>query len=293
MIRYDLHCHSNVSDGTLEPAQLVARAAACDVRRLALTDHDTVAGLDAARAAAKAHGVELIAGVELSAAWRRRSIHVVGLGFDPAAPALRAGLGRLAALRAERAERIAHSLERAGIPGALVGARAVARGPSLGRTHFARFLWRRLGLRHLGEVYRRYLVHNRPGHVHVEWPSLEDAVGWIRAAGGIAVLAHPGRYRLTRTKLRELLDAGQGAGLEGIEVANGRSTPAEIGWLADVARRHGLLASAGSDFHTHEQCWIELGRLKPVPDDLPHVLDRLVARHPDEAGWRPRPARVQ
>ncbi len=279
MVRYDLHCHSNVSDGTLSPAELVRRAAGRDVRRLALTDHDTVAGLGEARAEAARLGVELISGVELSTSWMRRTIHVVGLGFDPESAPLRDGLARLAALRAERAERIARSLDRAGIQGALEGARAVARGPSLGRTHFARFLWRHLNLRHIGEVYRRYLVHNRPGHVHVEWPSVEEAVGWIRAAGGIAVLAHPGRYRLTKTKLRELLEAGQGAGLEAIEVASGRSTPAEIGWLADVARRHGLLASAGSDFHTHEQSWIDVGRLKPVPDDLPHVLERIPVRH--------------
>ena len=129
------------------------------------------------------------------------------------------------------------------------------------------------------EVYRRYLVHNRPGYVHVAWPALEEAVGWIRQAGGVAVLAHPGRYRLTKTKLRELIEAGQGAGMEAIEVASGRSSPAEVGWLADVARRHGLLASAGSDFHTHEQSWIDVGRLKPVPDDLPHVLGRVAVRH--------------
>lgn len=279
MVRYDLHCHSNVSDGTLSPAELVRRAADRDVRRLALTDHDTVAGLDAARAEAARHGVELISGVELSTSWARRTIHVVGLGFDPESMPLRDGLARLAALRAERAERIAHSLDRAGIPGSLEGARAVSHGPSLGRNHFARFLWRHLNLRHIGEVYRRYLVRNRPGHVHVAWPSIEEAVGWIRAAGGVAVLAHPGRYRLTKTKLRELVEAGQGAGLEAIEVASGRSTPAEIGWLADVARHHGLLASAGSDFHTHEQSWIDVGRLKPVPDDLTHVLERIPTPH--------------
>lgn len=275
MVRYDLHCHSNVSDGTLTPAELVRRAAGREVRRLALTDHDTVAGLDAARSEATARGIELISGVELSTSWAGRTIHVVGLGFDPQSRPLCEGLARLATLRAERAERIARSLDRAGIPGSLEGARAVSHGPSLGRNHFARFLWRHLNLRHLGEVYRRYLVRNRPGHVHVEWPAIEEAVGWIHAAGGIAVLAHPGRYRLTKTKLRELIAAGQGAGLRAIEVASGRSTPAEVGWLADVARRHGLLASAGSDFHTHEQSWIDVGRLKPLPDDLPTVIDAL------------------
>ena len=275
----DLHCHSDVSDGTLTPAELVRRAAGRGVRRLALTDHDTVEGLGAATATAREHGIDLITGVELSTAWSRRTIHVVGLGFDPDAPALRAGLERLAALRAERAERIGHSLDRAGIPGALEGARALARGPSLGRNHFARFIWRRLALRHLGDVYRRYLVNNRPGYVSVDWPALEEAVGWIRDAGGVAVIAHPARYRLTRTKLRELISTGQEAGLEGIEVAGARSTPAEVEWLAEVARHHGLLASTGSDFHSHEQRWIELGRLPPLPEDLPHVLERIDARH--------------
>jgi len=271
----DLHCHSDVSDGTLTPAELVRRAAGRGVRRLALTDHDTVEGLDTAMTTAAGHGIDLIPGVELSTVWAKRTIHVVGLGFDPRAPALRAGLERLAALRAERAERIARSLDRAGIPGSLAGARALARGPSLGRNHFARFIWRHLSLRHMGEVYRRYLVNNRPGYVSVDWPALEEAVGWIRAAGGVAVIAHPARYKLTRTKLRELITAGQEAGLEGIEVANARSTPAEVNWLAEIARQHGLLASAGSDFHSHEQRWVELGRLPALPEDLPHVLERI------------------
>ncbi|MDX1595149.1 MAG: PHP domain-containing protein [Gammaproteobacteria bacterium] len=273
MGHYDLHCHSNVSDGTLTPTELVRRAAARGVRQLALTDHDTVAGLDEAAAAAAGHGLTLINGVELSTGWKGRTIHLVGLGFDTDATPLRDGLARLAELRAERAERMARSLDRAGIPGALEGARAIARGASLGRTHFARFLWRHLGLRGPGEVYRRYLVHNRPGYVHVEWPAFAEAVAWIRDAGGLPVLAHPARYRLTRTKLRELIETGKEAGLRGIEVAGARGTPAEVRWLGDVARRHGLLASAGSDFHTHEQCWIELGRLRPLPEDLPTVID--------------------
>jgi len=279
MASIDLHCHSHVSDGTLSPAELVTRAAGRGVRTLALTDHDTVAGLAAAAAAARVHGLHLVPGVELSTAWRRRTIHVVGLGFDPQAPALCVGLERLAELRAERAERIAHSLDRAGIPGSLAGASALARGPSLGRNHFARFLWRRLALRHLGEVYRRYLVDNRPGHVSVAWPALAEAIGWIRAAGGVAVIAHPARYRLTRTKLCALLTDGREAGLEGLEVVGARSTPAEVEWLAGIARQYGLLASAGSDFHSHDQRWIELGRLAALPADLPHVLERIGVRH--------------
>jgi predicted metal-dependent phosphoesterase TrpH len=269
----DLHAHSHCSDGSLSPAELVARAARVGVGRLALTDHDTVAGLDEARTAAEAHGIELVHGVELSVAWNGVPVHLVGLGFDPAHPRLVAGLAQLAVLRAERAERIAQSLAGAGFADALVGARAEAHGPSLGRVHFARFLWRRLRLRQVGDVYRRYLVHGRPGHVHVDWPELGTAIAWLQAAGGRAVLAHPARYRMTRSKLARLLDAGREAGLAALEVVTARATPAELDWLAELARRHTLAASLGSDFHSHEQRWIELGRFAPLPPGLAHVLD--------------------
>ncbi|HEY5790544.1 MAG TPA: PHP domain-containing protein [Gammaproteobacteria bacterium] len=277
MHRVDLHSHSHCSDGTLSPAELVARAASHGVTRLALTDHDTVAGLAEAGAAAAKAGLALVPGVELSLAWSGVPVHLVGLGIDPAHPALAAALGRLAALREERAERIAHSLARAGIDGALAGARSHARGAQLGRTHFARFLARRLHYGKLGDVYRRYLVGSRPGHVHVDWPALEEGIGWVREAGGVAVLAHPARYRLTAGKLRRLLAAGCEAGLGGLEVAGARSLPAEVQLLSTLARQFGLAASAGSDFHSHEQRWIELGRLVAWPDDLPFVLDALPA----------------
>jgi len=273
----DLHCHSHCSDGTLSPTELLQRAAGRDVRLLALTDHDTVSGLDEAAVAARLSDIELVNGVELSVAWNGVPLHLVGLGFDPDGAALQRGLARLIDLRGERAEKIARSLARAGIEGALEGARAYAHGPVIGRNHFARFLLRRLGLASLGDVFRRYLVGSRPGHVHVEWPQLEEAIGWLHAAGGVAVLAHPARYRLTATKMRRLLDAATAAGLDGLEVAGARSTPAEVELLAGVARRHGLAASAGSDFHSHEQRWIDLGRVAPWPDDLPFVLDRLPA----------------
>ena len=258
----------------MTPAELVARAARVGVTCLALTDHDTVAGLAAAIRAATAEGIELVPGIELSVAWEGVPVHLVGLRFDPGDPTLVRGMARLAELRAERAERIARSLDRAGIPDALAGASAEARGPVLGRMHFARFLWRRLRLKSIGEVFRRYLVRNKPGYVHVDWPDLATGIDWLHAAGGRAVLAHPARYGLTRSRLSRLLDAGREAGLDALEVSTARSTQAEVTWLADLARHHFLAASLGSDFHSHEQRWIELGRLPPLPDDLPFVLDR-------------------
>ena len=199
MAKLDLHCHSTASDGALPPAELVARAAARGSRMLALTDHDCTAGLAEAGEAAREHGLDLIRGVEISVSWRTRTIHIVGLDIDPDCPALAAGLRAVREGRVERAQRMEAALAKIGIHGAFDGAMALCGNPEMiGRTHFARFLVESGEVKNVATVFRKYLVKGKPGYVPHQWAELADAVGWIRAAGGVAVIAHPGRYEIGR-----------------------------------------------------------------------------------------------
>jgi hypothetical protein len=266
---YDLHCHSTASDGRLAPAQVVERAAANGVAVLALTDHDELAGLAAAAEAARAAGIRLVPGVEVSVTWDDLTIHVVGLGIDPSHPALAANLDHVRSSRARRAERIAAEFDSLGIEGSLAGAYAQAENPKvISRTHFARFLVQRGVAADVAAVFRRYLAHGKPGYVPHRWAALADAVAWIRASGGRAVVAHPGRYRLSRAGLRRLLAEFKAAGGEGIEVVTGSHTPEQYGEFARFAREFEFLASRGSDFHGPEESVADLGRLPPLPADL-------------------------
>lgn len=262
----DLHTHSTASDGTLAPRDLIARAKRQGVEMLALTDHDTVAGIDEAADAAQRHGVGLIPGVEVSVTWGGRTVHIVGLDVDPGCRALRDGLAGLLAYREQRAAEIALRLERAGWPGALEGARAQAKGALVGRTHFARYLASRGAAKDVRGVFKHFLVAGKPGHVAGEWATLEEAVGWIRAAGGQAVIAHPARYGFTRTKMRRFIEAFLASGGRGIEVVSGSHSRDDYFTFARWARETGLMASAGSDYHGPESPWVELGRLPPLPD---------------------------
>jgi len=272
---YDLHSHSTASDGRLAPAALVRRAAAHGVTALALTDHDTVTGLPEASAEAERIGMRLISGAELSAAWEGRSLHVVGLGIDPEHPRLRDGLERLQALRRERAERMDRRLGQKRIHGVLEEARALAGDAMVTRTHFARVLMRRGYGSSLDHVFRHFLRRGKPGYVKTEWPVLAEAVDWIRAAGGVAVLAHPLAYGLTRTWLRRICTAFAEMGGRGVEVVTGTSGANAVESAAALARRSGLAASVGSDFHDPEMPWVELGRLRPLPPDLVPVWQLL------------------
>ncbi|HLY97047.1 MAG TPA: PHP domain-containing protein, partial [Sideroxyarcus sp.] len=224
MLDYDLHCHSNVSDGTLTPAELVARAAAREVKVLALTDHDEVDGLAEAAQAAEAHGIQFINGVEISVTWRSHTVHVVGLRIDPQDPALVEGLRTIRGGRRHRAELMAESLARCGIGGALEGAYRYAANPDIiGRTHFARYLVEAGHCKDVRSVFNRYLAKGKPGYVPHEWANLQDAISWIRGSGGIAVLAHPGRYTAGRKAmgkptLHELLGEFTSLGGQAIEV---------------------------------------------------------------------------
>jgi predicted metal-dependent phosphoesterase TrpH len=263
---YDLHSHSWVSDGTLSPAELVARAHAAGVDVLALTDHDDTAGLEEAGAAASRLGVQLVPGAEISVTWERMTVHVVGLGIDARTEALSAGLARLREFRHWRAQEIGRRLERHGIGGAFEGARALARGQSVSRTHFARFLAESGHAKDTREAFRRLLRSGRPGHVPGRWAALEEAVGWIRGAGGAAVLAHPARYGLTATRLRRLCGEFVECGGAALEVVSGSYSVDDCHTMARYARNFELAASVGSDYHGPENPWVELGRLRPLPE---------------------------
>lgn len=262
---YDLHTHSTVSDGTLTPAELVERAAAQGVTDLALTDHDCTAGLAEAGAVAANSGLNFIPGVEISVTWGERTLHLIGLRIERENPTLQAGLQGLRAHRDQRAGEIAHSLQRAGIEGALEGAARYAQGDILSRTHFARFLVERGYATHLSGVFKRYLSHGKPGYVAGRWAALEQAVSWIRGAGGIAVIAHPARYKLTRGKLAQLFGEFRECGGAAAEVVSGSQRPETAAFLAQLIRERGLLGSCGSDYHSPENAWVELGKLPALP----------------------------
>lgn len=272
-VHYDLHSHSTASDGTLSPADLVRRAHGQGVHVLALTDHDTTAGLAEAQDAANGVGLELVPGVEVSVTWERRTVHIVGLNVDPDDAALQAGLARLEEFRHWRAEEIGRRLAKANVPDALAGARRHAKGSIVSRTHFAHYLVEVGRAPSVREVFKRYLVNDKPGHVPGQWASLEEAVGWIRGAGGQAVIAHPARYRLTATKLRKLMGAFLDCGGAGMEVVTGSHSRDECAAMAAHVRRQGLLASCGSDYHGPENPWIELGRLPALPSDCTPIWD--------------------
>jgi predicted metal-dependent phosphoesterase TrpH len=265
----DLHCHSVVSDGTLSPADLVERAHRNGVDVLALTDHDEVSGLADAQARAGELGLAFVPGVEVSVTWGGETIHVVGLRIDFRDPALRAGLERTRTGRDDRAHEIAESLASAGISDAYEGALRYAGNPELvSRSHFARYIVETGACASVDEVFRRFLVEGKPGYVPHRWAQLADAVGWIRAAGGLAVLAHPGRYRLSDLCMDRMIEEFRDAGGEGIEVVSGSHTPDQYGEYAAVAQRFGLAASRGSDFHGPGESRHDLGSLPPLDRQL-------------------------
>jgi predicted metal-dependent phosphoesterase TrpH len=275
----DLHCHSIVSDGTLEPEALAARAAANGVDLWALTDHDEVAGQQRARAAAHANGVAYLTGTEISITFANTTVHIVGLGFDADDPALNAGLRATRGGREERARDMAAGLAQVGIADAFEGALRYVGNPELiSRTHFARFLVDSGVCADTSEVFRRFLVEDKPGFVPHRWASLADAVRWITQAGGIAVIAHPGRYKLTQEQEDALLSEFKRHGGQALEVVTGSHTPAEYAVYADLALAHGLLASRGSDFHSPDESHVDLGTLPPLPAKLTPVWEALTER---------------
>ena len=273
----DLHCHSNVSDGLLAPAEVARRAHAGGVTVWSLTDHDELGGQSEARAAAEALGIRYLPGVEISVTWAARTLHVVGLGVDPSCPTLVEGLRATRNGRTARAQAMAAALEAVGIPGAYEGALRFVSNPDLiSRTHFARFLVEKGFAPSTADVFDRFLGEGKPGYVPHRWATLENAVSWIGAAGGIAVIAHPGRYRYTPLEFDALFGAFVDLGGRAIEVVTGSHTPDQYREYADVARRFGFEASRGSDFHAPGEGRVELGALPPLPPDLTPVWDRLL-----------------
>ncbi len=272
MLNADLHCHSNVSDGVLPPAEVAARARENGVELWALTDHDEISGIPAARQAAAGLGLRFVAGVEISITWAGKTVHIVGLNIDETHPVLLAGLESVRGGRVRRGREIAAQLEAAGIPGAFDGALKHAGNPDmLGRTHFARFLVESGVRPSVSEVFRDFLVEGKPGYMPHQWAKLEQAVSWIRAAGGRAVIAHPGRYGFDAMRMGALVDSFRELGGEGIEVVTGSHTPDQYDAFARIARDAGLLASRGSDFHGPAESRVDLGTLPPLPASVTPV----------------------
>ena len=263
----DLHCHSTVSDGVLTPTEIVNHAAEKGVRVLALTDHDDVAGLASARSVAETHGMQFINGVEVSVTWRRRTLHIVGLKINPEYAPLVEGLAKIRAGRHTRAEGMAQALEKVGIHGALEGAYEYSKGGIISRTHFARFLIEKGYAKDTKAVFKHYLVKGKPGYIEHQWASLEDAMAWIIGSGGVAVIAHPGRYDLGRVTMLELMHEFRALGGEAIEVVTGSHTVDQYQEFAKMAKSFDLASSMGSDYHGKGQTYIEMGRLPSLPSN--------------------------
>jgi predicted metal-dependent phosphoesterase TrpH len=272
---YDLHCHSTASDGALSPTELVQRAHQHGVTSLALTDHDTTAGLTEARMCAVATGIKLIAGIELSTNWQDKCFHIVGLGIDPDYKPLAQATHSLQSTRLERAEKIALKLEKKRILGALEAVKKAAGDGMITRTHFADFLLSQNHVSTQQEAFDRYLAKGKPAYVSTSWAELELAVNWITGSGGVAVLAHPLRYKLTANWMKRLLTAFKDAGGQGIEVITARNNADEVRLVADYASRFELAGSIGSDFHSTANQWVELGRLAPLPRNIKPVWELL------------------
>lgn len=271
-INADLHCHSVVSDGTLTPEELAERAHANGVQIWALTDHDELGGQDRARAAASTLGIQYLSGVEISVTWMGHTIHIVGLGINATHIGILEGLRRTRDGRGNRAKLMAEQLLNAGIPGAYEGALLFAGNPELiARTHFARFLVEQGVCRDTEQVFKNYLVENKPGYVPHLWATLDDAVSWIKAAGGVAVIAHPGRYKLSAMQMDELYKHFKDIGGIGIEVITGSHSPNQYQTYGKIAQHYGFLASRGSDFHDPQESYIDLGALPHLPDNLTPV----------------------
>ena len=275
----DLHCHSVVSDGTMTPEDLAARAKANGVELWALTDHDEIGGQHRAAAAARSQGMAYLTGTEISVTFAGNTVHIVGLGFDPDNTALAQGLAATRGGRGERAQEMAAQLAQVGIHGAYEGALKFVGNPELiSRTHFARFLVETQVCRDTNEVFRKYLTEGKPGYVPHRWATLGDAVRWITEAGGLAVIAHPARYKFTANEEYALFSEFKAHGGAGVEVVTGSHTAAEYVTYAAMAEEFGLAASRGSDFHSPDESHTDLGTLPYLPGHLTPIWETLADR---------------
>ena len=268
----DLHCHSVVSDGTLTPEALAERAKANGVHLWALTDHDELGGQQRAKEAASALNMDYLSGVEISVTWMNQTIHIVGLGIDANHLAIIEGLRCTREGRGNRAQLMADQLLKVGIPGAYEGALHYAGNHQLiSRTHFARYLVEQGVCKDTEHVFKNYLVEGKPGFVPHQWATLENAIAWIKAAGGVAVIAHPGRYPFNSMQMEELYKQFKDLGGLGIEVITGSHSPDQYQTYGKVAQQYGFLASRGSDFHDPNESHVDLGVLPHLPDHLTPV----------------------
>lgn len=271
-INADLHCHSVVSDGTLTPEELAQRAHANGVKLWSLTDHDELGGQERAKAAAAALKMDYLAGVEISVTWMGQTIHIVGLGIDHQDAGILNGLKRTREGRGDRAKQMAEQLLKVGIPGAYEGALHYAGNHDLiSRTHFARFLVEQGVCKDTEHVFKNYLVEDKPGFVPHRWANLDQAIHWIQQAGGVAVIAHPGRYKLNAIQRDELFKFFKDHGGVGIEVITGSHSPDQYQEYGKIAKQYGFLASRGSDFHDPSESHIDLGVLPLLPEHLTPV----------------------
>ena len=279
ILNADLHCHSVVSDGTLTPEALAERAKTNGVELWALTDHDEIGGQHRALAAAKAQGMRYLTGTEISVTFAGETVHIVGLGFDPDDAAMQQGLRATRGGREQRAMEMSDGLAKVGIKGAFEGALKFVSNPELiSRTHFARFLVESGVCKETSEVFRKYLTGGKPGYVPHRWASLRDAVTWITSAKGMAVIAHPARYKFTPNEEYALFTEFKAHGGRGVEVVTGSHTAAEYVKYAETAKEFGLAASRGSDFHSPEESRTDLGSLPFLPGDLTPVWELLADR---------------
>ena len=270
---YDLHCHSSASDGFLTPTEVILRAQQMGVTSLSLTDHDTINGQAEAAKAALDNNINFIPGIEISTTWENKCFHIIGLNIDYQHPALINGIQALQTLRVERAKKIALKLEKKRIPNVYQAVLEAAKGGMVTRAHFADYLLSHNYVATQQEAFDRYLGQGKPAFVSTVWADLQEAVGWITQSGGVAVVAHPMRYRMSASWMRRFLSFFKQTGGQGIEVITGRTNPDEIRRAMLYATQYDLAASVGSDFHTPKNKWVELGRLSPLPKNIKPVWE--------------------
>jgi predicted metal-dependent phosphoesterase TrpH len=271
--KYDLHCHSTASDGSLTPTEVIHRAQQQGVTSLALTDHDTINGQSEAANAAVECNIKYIPGIEISTTWENKCFHILGLNIDPKNTALITGIKDLQTLRTERAKKIALKLEKKRIPDSYEAVIKMANGGMITRAHFANFLLSQNYVSTQQQAFDRYLGKGKPAFVSTTWADLDKAINWINQSGGIAVIAHPLRYKLSASWMRRFLSYFKQSGGQGIEVITGRTTPDEIRRTMIYANQYELAASVGSDFHTPDNPWVELGRLAPLTSNITPVWE--------------------
>ena len=269
--KIDLHCHSNCSDGALSPEDLLARASEKGVDCLALTDHDTIAGQVRAAQAAKEYAIQMVSGIELSCVWSNYTIHVLGLNFDLDSQIMLDVEKRQTESRIERAQIIAEKLQKKGLPNIYDDACSKTATGVPGRPHFAEVMLEQGLVSSVGEAFKKYLGSGKPGDVKSLWPDIEEVTEWIKSANGTAVIAHPRKYDMTLTKLRKMISVFTESGGEGIEVITSGQKQGEVGMLSDLCQRMNLKGSLGSDFHSPNYAWAELGRIPSLPSSVEPV----------------------